>query len=554
MKIMQSFKFISLLFHLLIYDFLFTKGDDPILMVKGLGRLRGSFMDSSSGQRILAYRGIPYARPPVNESRFTDPVPVDPWTSERDATRDGPCCIQSASETKDASTVESEDCLYLNVYTKHDAKEWPVMFFIHGGMWTHGCGNSQFYGPQYLLDENVVLVTINYRLGIFGFISTEDDVAPGNYGLLDQNLALKWVRNHISSFGGDPSAVTIFGESAGGYSVSHHVLSPLSSGLFRSAICQSGTSLNPRAIIEGTFETLKRHAKLLGYMAPPTDARQLLNFLRSQPAQLLIDTQSQLNAFLKTPIPYGARIDKERMDPFLPDDPLEIFERGDFPKIPQIIGVNKDEGAYTCGALMANNQTKLRMMQDNYRSLLPGMLEFHYTSVDPAAVADIVWNHYVDPGITGKELYGNLTAMIGDRLYYGGFIKQVDTMTEAGADSLYLYQLSERPTVNSVDLAFGITQDLGVAHSDDLLFLFSIPKRPLFSLGSKDHSMSRLLVTLFTSFAKTSVPAVASTGDWLPTEDGKRRYFDLKPFPEVVDAPLPFEKRLSFWRGLPLDE
>ena len=177
----RHFAFLTLSITLLsISDGLSATRIEPHLIVDQLGSLRGSWMTSSSGKTISAFRGIPYAKAPVDVLRFSDPVPFGAWYDERNATADGPCCMQTVTSRTEGRLPENEDCLYLNIYTRLEAHNWPVMVFIHGGAFTSGCGHSTKEGPQYLLDENVVLVTINYRLGIFGFLTTEDAVAPGS--------------------------------------------------------------------------------------------------------------------------------------------------------------------------------------------------------------------------------------------------------------------------------------------------------------------------------------------------------------------------------------
>ncbi|KAJ4446940.1 hypothetical protein ANN_13642 [Periplaneta americana] len=202
------------------------------------GRLQGHLLLSRKGREIFSFQGIPYAKPPVGELRFQPPQPPEPWTDVLKATKEGPDCIQRPFPEAPTSPelVGDEDCLYLNVYTPQlpeagGATELlPVMFWIHGGAWMAGSGSTDLYGPQYLLDKEIVLVTINYRLGPLGFLSTGDEVCPGNNGLKDQVAALRWVRDNIAAFGGNPDSVTIFGESAGGANVHYHVLSKASRG------------------------------------------------------------------------------------------------------------------------------------------------------------------------------------------------------------------------------------------------------------------------------------------------------------------------------------
>ncbi|XP_049861708.1 acetylcholinesterase-like, partial [Schistocerca gregaria] len=174
-----------------------------------------------------AFLGIPYAEPPTGELRFQAPRPAAAWEGVLNATQYGSDCVQSTG-------TGYEDCLYLNVYvpgTPAEAAALPVLFWIHGGEFGSGSGSDQQYGPHFIVSYGVILVTTNYRLGPLGFLSTGDEVVPGNAGLKDQQLALTWVQRNIANFGGDPDLVTPFGQSAGGMAVSFHLVSPLSAGV-----------------------------------------------------------------------------------------------------------------------------------------------------------------------------------------------------------------------------------------------------------------------------------------------------------------------------------
>ena len=209
---------------------------------------RGERWQTRDGRYYSVFRGIPYAKQPVQERRFIVPEELDEedtWDGIVDFNRDVPKCYQT-DMMLGGFDVGREDCLQLNVYSP-DLKPnspLPVMVWIHGGGFVIGSGSSVLQGPGFLMDHDVVVVSINYRLGIFGFLSLETEDAPGNLGLWDQRMALVWVRKNIAYFGGNPNKVTIFGESAGSMSVNFHLLSPQSRGLFHQAIMQSGTAIS----------------------------------------------------------------------------------------------------------------------------------------------------------------------------------------------------------------------------------------------------------------------------------------------------------------------
>ncbi|KAL6434746.1 hypothetical protein ACFW04_005157 [Cataglyphis niger] len=198
------------------------------------GKLIGIIDKNIHAGNYIAFRGIPYAKPPVGKLRFKDPVPPEPWSGSRDSSKHGNIAVQKDPITREM--IGDEDCLYLNVYTA-DIESWrkrPVMVWIHGGAFSTGSGDATIYGPDYIVRKDVVLVTLNYRLGVLGFLNLNDKVATGNQGMKDVVMALQWVQKNISKFTGDPGNVTIFGESAGGAIVHYLTLSPLSKGVTHS--------------------------------------------------------------------------------------------------------------------------------------------------------------------------------------------------------------------------------------------------------------------------------------------------------------------------------
>ncbi|KAM9375748.1 carboxylesterase 3 isoform 2-T2 [Pholidichthys leucotaenia] len=227
--------------------------DDAVVSLRS-GRVRGGYVTvKGTERRVKHYLSIPFARPPVGPLRLAAPQPEEPWEGERDGSKQPPMCLQDLDLVVNISRTmsvdfnpppTSEDCLYLNVYTPAEARtgdKLPVMVWIHGGGLAIGSA-SQYDGATLAAYENIVMVIIQYRLGILGFLSTGDEHAQGNWGFLDQLAALRWVQENIEAFGGDPQAVTVAGESAGGISASILTLSPRAKGLFQRVIFQSGVA------------------------------------------------------------------------------------------------------------------------------------------------------------------------------------------------------------------------------------------------------------------------------------------------------------------------
>ena len=307
---------------------------------------------------LRIFRGIPYAAPPVGGLRWRPPRPVSPWSGVRACTQFGPSCPQSGATVGggDLPADQSEDCLYLNVWTPATAasERLPVMVWIHGGGFITGSGSLPAgYGENLSRSERVVVVSMNYRLGAFGFLAHPELSAEsargvsGNYGLLDQQAALRWVRRNIAAFGGDPRRVTIFGQSAGGQSVVAQLVSPLSRGLFARAISESPRYEDRGVGIWSTLtlrEQEQEGEEIVDLLGIP-DGAGALGTLRRVPASRLVSE----TAVAKTPLPtLFIQPPQPSFQPVvdgwvLPDEPWRLLRRGDWAQVPLLIGSNEDE-------------------------------------------------------------------------------------------------------------------------------------------------------------------------------------------------------------------
>lgn len=319
------------------------KHDLPVAESKlGIVRLDSGLISGTSEGQISEYLGIPYAAPPIGELRWRPPQKVAAWKGLRSCEWFAPACVQSKS--KHEIRRMSEDCLYLNIWTpaKRTDEGLPVMFWIHGGAFRIGSGSFKEFQGKNLAKKGVIVVTINYRIGPLGFLAhpllraESEHEACGNYGLLDQIAALEWVKRNISGFGGDPNRVTIFGESAGGASVTALMISPLAKGLFSQAISESGTLFGDRYFLPKANGSLAQalksgvnYAKALGC----DKADDVLAALRKKSAADLIEAAKNFQ--------FGPVFD----DWVIPQYPEITFSSGAFVQIPLIIGVNGDEGS-----------------------------------------------------------------------------------------------------------------------------------------------------------------------------------------------------------------
>ncbi|XP_062923597.1 pyrethroid hydrolase Ces2e-like isoform X2 [Mobula hypostoma] len=303
------------------------------------GWLRGKQMEVEGSHRpVHGYLGIPFAAPPVGLLRFAPPQRPQPWTGMRNATSHPPMCLQKIRRIPVPFAVAaSEDCLYLSVYTPTSAAQHrspdPVMVFIHGGAFILG-KSSIFHGSALASVGNVVVVVIQYRISVAGFLSTGDEWARGNFGFLDQVAALQWVQRNIEQFGGDPQQVTLFGESVGSLSVSLHALSPLSANLFHKAILQSGSALMPGLLPPLPTQLAREAAEIAG--CNDTRSQILLQCLRNKTEDEMSQITNHVNDLYQL-IPFV--VDGY----FLPDDPQKMFQDGKFRKIPYLLGVTTEE-------------------------------------------------------------------------------------------------------------------------------------------------------------------------------------------------------------------
>ncbi|XP_029164811.1 esterase E4-like isoform X3 [Nylanderia fulva] len=302
------------------------------------GTLVGIVEESIYGS-YNAFRGISYAKPPVGDLRFQDPQPPEPWSSDRDASSNGNVCLQ----IKTNIVIGEEDCLYLNVYTNDvtPSKKSAVMVWIHGGGFFVGDGTSFYYGPDYIMRKDVVLVTLNYRLGVLGFLNFYEEKAPGNQGLKDVVMALRWVKRNILQFGGDPDNVTIFGQNAGGVIVHYLTISPLAKGLFHKAICQSGVMTVPWAFTEQD-DAINNGLMLAQKLGNATvDLEDALKFLKDVDGRKLITAEIGLDILLA----FTPTVDSKSSNPFLPENPLQLLRNGI--EMPIMFGYNSQEGNFS---------------------------------------------------------------------------------------------------------------------------------------------------------------------------------------------------------------
>lgn len=456
---------------------------------------------------VRVFKGIPYAAPPLGELRWKLPQAVTPWSGVRKCDSFGAACPQIPNnlyKTGQTDLEMSEDCLYLNVWTptlKND-KRLPVMVWIHGGGNVTGNGHQPTYDGANLARHGVVLVTINYRLGRFGFFShpllSEESPSgtSGNYGILDQIQALKWVQRNIEQFGGDPDNVTIFGESAGGIDCTVLMLSPLAKGLFHRVISQSGTALMTRRFAikkSGQANSGSEAGELLAedWLGETTPS---LTALRNLSSEELLKSQSGsgIPDPRKNPRALGVLIDGY----VLPEEPHVLLAEGRFHKVPLLLGMNTDEST------LFTKNIRFRMTYGYRRTL-----GRYY----PTAVEQVLQQY---PASNGREATESFKELMADSMFLQPGREFADYVSGHGVP-VYFYVFGRTPP-------FAARAGLGAFHALEIGYVFeTLDAQNGRLFGASDRKLSKAMSAYWREFAQSGAPSVSGLTPW-PRYDAKR--------------------------------
>ncbi|KAJ8708871.1 hypothetical protein PYW08_010253 [Mythimna loreyi] len=522
------------------------------------GHFRGSWMLTRRGKRFQAFRGIRYAQPPVGELRFQPPQLITNYTSEVDATQEGPACPQPVFDNYPVD----EDCLRLNVYRPDGKtnKPLPVLVFMHAGGFYSVSGRSDVAGPSHLLDRDIVLVTINYRLGSLGFLSTGDKHAPGNNGFKDQVMALRWVKRNIAAFGGDPDLVTISGYSAGSFSVMLHMISPMSKGLFHRAISMSGSPVSQIVIPRHQRHLAERQARLL--QCPTNSSQAIIDCLKTKTAKELGDSLDKMFDFGYDPVLLWVPIQEQPFgqEMFLPRQPLEAICSGDLQQVPYIISQTQDEFFWKALDVLRNPSAF-----DSWRSDWPRLATIAlYLSGNNSSVITAA-NKLKEAYLGAKDLANDTATSEGfGKLYSDAIIgfgvhRLVNLMARHSSQPVYYYEFGY--VGNSSHYVDPTTKKpIAAAHHDDLLYLFNVSYNfpPIPPSASEDSQMVDKMTALFYNFMrygdpnpKADTPELASLS-WPQFKPDSRQYLRVdSPFAVKRDL---FEDRFHTWEELfPID-
>lgn len=467
---------------------------------------------------VEQYLGVPYASPPTGERRFQPPEPPSSWTGVRNATQFAAVCPQHLDErsllhdmlpiwfTANLDTLmtyvqdQNEDCLYLNIYVPteddiHDQNtKKPVMVYVHGGSYMEGTGNM-IDGSILASYGNVIVITVNYRLGILGFLSTGDQAAKGNYGLLDQIQALRWIEENVGAFGGDPKRVTIFGSGAGASCVSLLTLSHYSEGLFQKAIIQSGTALSSWAVNYQPAKYTRMLADKVG--CNMLDTTDMVECLRNKNYKELIQQTITPATYH---IAFGPVIDGD----VIPDDPQILMEQGEFLNYDIMLGVNQGEGLKFVDGMVDSEDgvtpNDFDFSVSNFVDNLYGYPEGKDTLRETIKFMYTDWADKENPETRRKTL----VALFTDHQWVAPAVATADLHAQYGSPT-YFYAFYHH-CQSEMKPSWADS-----AHGDEVPYVFGIPMigpTELFScnFSKNDVMLSAVVMTYWTNFAKTGDP------------------------------------------------
>ncbi|KAE8608885.1 hypothetical protein XENTR_v10011649 [Xenopus tropicalis] len=499
-----------------------TEDARPLLMTK-YGQLLGKTVGAKETDRLVhVFMGVPFAKPPIGPLRFEAPQPPEPWSSVREATAPSPMCLQDKEVMElladffkakfDFSRV-SEDCLYLNVFTPADKGEnpgLPVMVFIHGGGLAIG-GASMFEGSALSAYENVVVVSIQYRLGIMGFLSTGDKEVRGNFGFLDQVAALQWVRDNIKDFGGDPQSVTIFGESAGGLSVSALVLSPLSEGLFHRAIAESGVAILPGLTASKTEEILPLLDMVINVSS--CSVSDLVGCLKNKTEDEIIEITAAMRYVIFPAVVDGV---------FLPKPAEEILAAKESHPVPFLIGINNHEFGSMLPVTLNITGYREGMEKKDIQAILGALPLLNTVS----SVIPFIMEEYFGDTNDPKELRNNFLDLAGDIIFVIPALRTAKYHRDSGFP-VYFYEFQHRPSLYADSKEDFVKAD----HGDELYFVGGGPflkNGILFkSNGTEEEKiLSKTIMKYWANFARNGDPNGHGLAEW-PKYDEDEDYLEI---------------------------
>ncbi|XP_023322609.1 acetylcholinesterase [Eurytemora carolleeae] len=518
------------------------------------GKIQGFESISPQGRKVSAWYGIPFAQPPVGNLRFRHPRPIDPWEGVLNTMKLPNTCVQirdsmfpgfPGSEQWNANTPLSEDCLYLNVVVPNPHPEnAAVIIWVYGGGFYSGTATLDLYDMRtFASEENVIMVSIQYRVASLAFLFFDTEDVPGNAGMFDQLMALQWVKDNIKRFGGNPNNITLMGESAGACSVALHLLSPLSRNLFSQAIMQSASATNPWGVItkEESFIRGLRLAELMNCPHDKANIRQTIDCLRTANATDMVYKEwggitLGLTIGIFTPIIDGS---------FLDEKPAVSMKNGNFKKCNILTGTNQDEGMFFIFYHlpdMFKKEEDVFISREDFKRAITELniyanpqqkkaIEFEYTN----------WMNPQDPIKNRMEV----DRFTGDWQFTCPVIEFAHRYAETG-NNVYMYYFTQKSSVSKWPAWSG------ALHADEIHFLFGQPLNKTYGYKDSEVKLSKKMMTYWANFAKTGNPSLSADNRW--TDDYWPMHTPLKRETLLLNADKTEimegnrVKKCAFWR------
>ncbi|XP_063533707.1 juvenile hormone esterase-like [Cydia strobilella] len=536
-----------------------VQGTANVLVEVNEGTLEGTYEQNEYGGSFYSFKAIPYALPPVGDLRFKAPLPPTSWQGVRSAKEVSSVCYQVNLLAFEVNGTGSEDCLYLNVYTPdvNPTELLPVMFWIHGGGFFSGNGGDMDFGPEFLVRHDVVYVAINYRLDILGFLSLDIEEVPGNAGLKDQAAALLWVKDNIRQFGGDPDKVTIFGESAGAASVTYHMISPMSKGLFKRAIAQSASPIAHWPRIMEPREKAITFARKLGFTS--TDPHEIYEYLKSLPVETIVKLSVPVTIDEQAIIPmstnFATVIEKDfgNGEAFLTEDLIEALEKGIHEDVDVMSGYTEHEGIF--GLVLRGHNENVFKYGEFLEFFCPLELRYHCNKKQILEIGRQMRNRYINDDLVTEEKIWDIITYLSLEDFMFDAIRWQKIIAQSGSNKFYFYKFTCKSELNIMTDLFGMRGLLGpgtfVTHADDLMYLFPPKLYPIeVALNSTEFRMIETVTTLWTNFAKYGNPTPDESlgAHWAPYTIQNQDYLDIGE--QLVPGTEPDKEHVEFWEEI----
>ncbi|KAK7576418.1 hypothetical protein V9T40_012704 [Parthenolecanium corni] len=569
------------------------------------GLISGTTYQLPNGRSVYAFYGVPYAAPPIQKNRFKEPQNVQPWAGIWNASTISSPCLQNDLVTH--TILGDEDCLYVNVFTPKLPKDGvspqlDVLVYIHGGGFNFGTGNAFF--PDYIMMNNdIVSVMVNYRLGSLGFLSTGDNVVPGNNGLKDQSAALKWVHHNIAKFGGHPASVTIAGCSAGGASVQYHFLSPLSDGYFQKGISFSGSVLLPWTLSQHNTEKSIHLAALLG--CPTHSTQDAVACLTERPAKQILNAALSFQPWRYSPFtPFGPVVEPPSPNAFISEKPNHLLSKGLVKDLPWLVTFNTDEGLFPSADFIDRDEY-LQELESGWQTIAPHLFFFNYslsTDAEKNEVSQAIKKFYFNNKPLSRKTVSKLVEALGDRIFFKDIIRAAKLQSSVNKENVYCFMFNYRGKYSATNayandlkdygrlgklhtakfhffidvsgfcagsldsLRYRTTQNrqpqmrilgiptillLRISHADDIMYIFK--NVPTSSLETKsDEAMVQYLTSVIARFIKTGNPNFGKT-KWQPLSKNINDKFECLYINSPNDqnmGELSKAKASEFWKNI----